>query len=245
MVDGRVRVEFTPTFMGCPALEAMRRRWRSAITRARSRASRSTSSSTTRGRPTGSPRGRREARAAGFAPPAPRERRDADAPPARSAAPFRCPWCGSTDTRLENVFGPTPCRSLRYCNALPPAVRAVQDDLSPAGPRSLIVDARRRRPGRARDSDRLCGRARRDLLLPRLKRLRPPGRESRGRAERVGTRAFAVEGAKSQYDVVADGSTRLLEAAPGGFPEDDEVVALLAEPQSLTMRRAGATVRRT
>ena len=29
---------------------------------------------------------------------------------------FRCPWCGSTDTRLENVFGPTPCRSLRYCN---------------------------------------------------------------------------------------------------------------------------------
>ena len=29
---------------------------------------------------------------------------------------FRCPYCGSTDTRLENIFGPTPCRSLRYCD---------------------------------------------------------------------------------------------------------------------------------
>jgi ring-1,2-phenylacetyl-CoA epoxidase subunit PaaD len=27
----------------------------------------------------------------------------------------RCPYCSSTDTRLENIFGPTPCRSLRYC----------------------------------------------------------------------------------------------------------------------------------
>ena len=28
-----------------------------------------------------------------------------------------CPYCGSTDTRLDNLFGPTPCRSIRYCNA--------------------------------------------------------------------------------------------------------------------------------
>ena len=31
--------------------------------------------------------------------------------------PHRCPWCGSTETRLENLFGPTPCRSIRYCTA--------------------------------------------------------------------------------------------------------------------------------
>ena len=30
---------------------------------------------------------------------------------------FRCPYCGSTETRLENIFGPTPCRSLRYCES--------------------------------------------------------------------------------------------------------------------------------
>ena len=62
------------------------------------------------------PDGREKLRAAGFAPPAPRERRDADAVQLERG-PFRCPWCGSTDTKLENVFGPTPCRSLRYCNA--------------------------------------------------------------------------------------------------------------------------------
>ena len=56
----------------------------------------------------------RELRAAGFAPPAPR----GPEPPTLlqlERGPFRCPWCGSTDTQLENLFGPTPCRSLRYC----------------------------------------------------------------------------------------------------------------------------------
>jgi ring-1,2-phenylacetyl-CoA epoxidase subunit PaaD len=27
-----------------------------------------------------------------------------------------CPWCGSADTRLENLFGPTLCRMLFWCN---------------------------------------------------------------------------------------------------------------------------------
>jgi ring-1,2-phenylacetyl-CoA epoxidase subunit PaaD len=26
-----------------------------------------------------------------------------------------CPHCGSRRTRLENVFGPTQCRTIRYC----------------------------------------------------------------------------------------------------------------------------------
>jgi ring-1,2-phenylacetyl-CoA epoxidase subunit PaaD len=29
----------------------------------------------------------------------------------------KCPFCGSTDTRNENPFGPTPCRALYYCSA--------------------------------------------------------------------------------------------------------------------------------
>lgn len=28
----------------------------------------------------------------------------------------RCPFCGSTNTRNENPFGPTPCRALYYCD---------------------------------------------------------------------------------------------------------------------------------
>ena len=30
---------------------------------------------------------------------------------------FRCPYCGSQETRLENIFGPTPCRSIRWCES--------------------------------------------------------------------------------------------------------------------------------
>jgi len=60
--------------------------------------------------------GREKLRAAGFAPPAPRE---ASAPKLvqLQSNVFRCPYCGSTQTRLENIFGPTPCRSLRYCES--------------------------------------------------------------------------------------------------------------------------------
>ena len=50
----------------------------------------------------------------GFAPPQPRA---ATGPTLvqLDAQAFRCPYCGSTDTGLENIFGPTPCRSIRYC----------------------------------------------------------------------------------------------------------------------------------
>ena len=28
-----------------------------------------------------------------------------------------CPYCGSQQTVLESAFGPTPCRTVRYCNS--------------------------------------------------------------------------------------------------------------------------------
>jgi ring-1,2-phenylacetyl-CoA epoxidase subunit PaaD len=31
--------------------------------------------------------------------------------------PVACPHCGSMSTRLENAFGPTQCRTIRYCAA--------------------------------------------------------------------------------------------------------------------------------
>ncbi len=27
-----------------------------------------------------------------------------------------CPWCGSTNTRLDSPFGPTRCRTIQYCD---------------------------------------------------------------------------------------------------------------------------------
>ena len=116
-VDGeRVRVEFTPTFLGCPALEAMRVAMEEAIRDlgAEPEVDVVLDDSWSTDRIT--PEGREKLREAGFAPPAPRE---ATAPTLvqLTTAVFRCPYCGSTETRLENIFGPTPCRSLRYCES--------------------------------------------------------------------------------------------------------------------------------
>ena len=112
-VDGdTVHVEFTPTFLGCPALEVMKRAMEEKIPGVEVKVIQDDSWSTDRI----TPAGREKLRAAGFAPPAPRE---ASAPKLvqLQANVFRCPYCGSTETRLENIFGPTPCRSLRYCES--------------------------------------------------------------------------------------------------------------------------------
>jgi predicted Rdx family selenoprotein len=42
-----------------------------------------------------------------------------------------------------------------------------------------------------------------------------------------GHEAFAVEGGKSQYDVVADGAIVFSKQREGRFPEDDEIVTAL------------------
>ena len=110
----RVHVEFTPTFLGCPALEVMRDQMAERIARlgAEPEVEVVLDDSWSTDRIT--PEGREKLREAGFAPPTPRE---ATAPTLvqLTSAVFRCPYCGSTETRLENIFGPTPCRSLRYC----------------------------------------------------------------------------------------------------------------------------------
>ena len=112
----QVRVEFTPTFLGCPALEVMRDAMtdRIAALGAEPEVRVITDDSWSTDRIT--PEGREKLRASGFAPPAPRENGGPQLVQLRSNA-FRCPYCGSRDTALENIFGPTPCRSLRYCRS--------------------------------------------------------------------------------------------------------------------------------
>jgi ring-1,2-phenylacetyl-CoA epoxidase subunit PaaD len=114
--DGRVRVELTPTFLGCPALDAMRRALEEAVEALGGEPDvaviRDDSWSTDRI----SAVGREKLRAAGFAPPPPRAAGRTTLVQLQSKA-FRCPYCGSTETRLENIFGPTPCRSIRWCES--------------------------------------------------------------------------------------------------------------------------------
>ena len=116
-VEGvRVRIEFTPTFMGCPALDAMRTQMEAAVTALGGEPhvdvllddSWSTDKIT--------PAGREKLREAGFAPPAPRGEGTPTLLQLQKAV-HRCPYCNSTETRLENIFGPTPCRSVRYCDS--------------------------------------------------------------------------------------------------------------------------------
>ena len=116
-VEGeRVRVEFTPTFLGCPAQEVMRDRMAEAVRAlgAEPQIDIVLDGSWSTDRIT--PEGREKLRTSGFAPPAPSE---AGAPKLvqLERGAFRCPYCGSTDTKLENLFGPTPCRSIRYCRS--------------------------------------------------------------------------------------------------------------------------------
>jgi ring-1,2-phenylacetyl-CoA epoxidase subunit PaaD len=112
--EGRVRVEFTPTFLGCPALEVMRDQMAACIRALGAEpvvdVIQDDSWSTDRI----TAEGRRKLRESGFAPPAPREAASPTLIQLKSQV-FRCPYCGSTDTQLENIFGPTPCRSIRYC----------------------------------------------------------------------------------------------------------------------------------
>jgi ring-1,2-phenylacetyl-CoA epoxidase subunit PaaD len=112
--NGRVRVDFTPTFLGCPALEVMRDAMADQIRALGAEADVNVCLDDSWSTDRITPEGREKLRASGFAPPAPRE---ASAPTLveLQTGAHRCPYCGSTDTRLENIFGPTPCRSLRYC----------------------------------------------------------------------------------------------------------------------------------
>jgi len=112
--NGTVHVGLTPTFLGCPALEVMRSQMAAKITELGAEPDVQVIRDDAWSSDRITPEGREKLRAAGFAPPAPRAAGAPTLVELRSAV-FRCPYCGSTDTKLENVFGPTPCRSLRYC----------------------------------------------------------------------------------------------------------------------------------
>jgi ring-1,2-phenylacetyl-CoA epoxidase subunit PaaD len=108
--NGHVRIEFTPTFLGCPALEVMKRAMEEKIRELGAEPDVSVINDDSWGTDKITAVGREKLRAAGFAPPAPRLVQ-------LQSQVHKCPYCGSTDTKLENIFGPTPCRSLRYCES--------------------------------------------------------------------------------------------------------------------------------
>ena len=114
-VDGeRVRIAFTPTMLGCPALEVMRARMEEAVRSVGGEPEVDVLMDDSWSTDRITPSGREKLRASGFAPPRPRAAGEPQLVQLQRGV-FRCPYCGSADTRLENIFGPTPCRSIRYC----------------------------------------------------------------------------------------------------------------------------------
>jgi len=107
--DG-VQVEFTPTFLGCPALEAMVKAIERKVGELGAVADVEVVNDDSWSTDKITAAGREKLREAGFAPPAPRLVQ-------LQSQVHRCPYCGTTDTKLENIFGPTPCRSIRYCES--------------------------------------------------------------------------------------------------------------------------------
>lgn len=123
--ERRLRVELLPTFVGCPALDLIRR----AVAERLAGMAPEVEVTATFAEPWTSdritPEGRRKLRQSGFAPPAAGHPRMGD-PPGQADQPLfatiaarpaaTCPYCGSPDTSLENPFGPTLCRAIFYCN---------------------------------------------------------------------------------------------------------------------------------
>jgi ring-1,2-phenylacetyl-CoA epoxidase subunit PaaD len=117
-LDGeRLRVELLPTFVGCPALELIRR----SVAERLAAMAPQVEVEMTFAVPWTSDRitdeGRRKLRESGFAPPGPAPTPDRPLFTTITTRPRAiCPWCGSDDTALENLFGPTLCRTLFWCN---------------------------------------------------------------------------------------------------------------------------------
>jgi ring-1,2-phenylacetyl-CoA epoxidase subunit PaaD len=117
-----IKVELLPTFVGCPALDMIRDAVTSRLEAFGRPVDVHVSFATPWTSDRISPAGREKLRASGFAPP-PHLAGGRALPMlggpgfGPGAPPVACPWCGSTSTTLENVFGPTQCRSIRHCAA--------------------------------------------------------------------------------------------------------------------------------
>ncbi|QXJ26758.1 phenylacetate-CoA oxygenase subunit PaaJ [Actinomadura graeca] len=115
---GHVEITITPTYTGCPALDAMRADLRARLADAGYR--------DVRVRTVLDPpwttdwiteRGRGKLAAAGVSPPGPAPRRATGPIPLTLGPPRRipCPRCGSADTVRLSRFGATACKSLHRC----------------------------------------------------------------------------------------------------------------------------------
>ena len=110
---GKVKVELTPTFAGCPAMEVMKNE---IIEKLKSKGIPDIEVQISFRIPWSSEfiseKGKKALKQYGFAPP-PSNKLFTDLEILEIAI---CPRCDSTNTELKNPFGPTLCRAIYYCH---------------------------------------------------------------------------------------------------------------------------------
>jgi ring-1,2-phenylacetyl-CoA epoxidase subunit PaaD len=110
---GRIVVDMTPTFSGCPALDLIKSEIKEALAGANFA---DVAVNIVYDPPWTTDRitevGRKKLKEFGLAPPG--NRCDGGMP---NLDQTPCPFCDSTNTELESIFGPTLCRSIHYCHA--------------------------------------------------------------------------------------------------------------------------------
>ena len=112
-----VCVTMTPTYSGCPALREMEADIRSALqARGVERVEVRTVLSPAWTTDWIGPEAREKLRRYGIAPPG-RAEPQGLVSLTRARPPVACPFCGSTDTRLQSEFGSTACKAIHSCNS--------------------------------------------------------------------------------------------------------------------------------
>lgn len=116
VTDGDVRITMIPTYSACPAIDVMRQSIASAVAEIPGvtgvRVTLSFARPWTMDRMT--EQGKQRLVTHGMAL---LGSRGAGQPGGHGLDPHvTCPFCGSTNTTLENPFGPTLCRAIYYCN---------------------------------------------------------------------------------------------------------------------------------
>ena len=110
--NGKVRVEMTPTFVGCPAMEFMKQEIVEVLeNRGLSDVSVDVSFREPWSSDKISEKGRMALKKFGLAPP-PSGKTIPDIDVLEHAT---CPRCNGKNTEIRNLFGPTLCRSIHYC----------------------------------------------------------------------------------------------------------------------------------
>jgi ring-1,2-phenylacetyl-CoA epoxidase subunit PaaD len=117
-IDGSaVRVTITPTYSGCPAMREIEADIRTAL-QAHGVGDVSIDLVLSPAWTTDwiGPEAREKLRAYGIAPPG-RAEPQGLITLTRARVPVPCPFCGSSDTRLQSEFGSTACKAIHVCNA--------------------------------------------------------------------------------------------------------------------------------